>query len=277
MPHSLRTFLAAALVLTLAIAGVGCSDDDDADGPTSTTTASTPAAGGPSGRQPALEGSISVAAADSLADALPVLVERFTLLNPGVAVTVRYDATPVLAMELLDGAPDDVFLAADQDNMTALVDAGRTDGGARVMARNRLVIITPPGNPEGIASLTDLAGAGEIALCEPDVPCGALADRILEDTDVDVDDIREANATDTVAAVMAGNAAAALVFATTAEAAGDAVQVVALEGTIDATSTHTIATLAPAVNALAARAFVDFVLSPEGQDVLVEQGFLPAR
>ena len=79
-----------------------------------------------------------------------------------------------------------------------------------------------------------------------------------------------------VAAVAQGDAGAALAFRTSTQAAGSEVDVVDLAEDVAADTTYTVATLAPAVNALAARAFLDFVRSPEALDVLEGFGFLPA-
>lgn len=274
-PH-LRTARAVALVCALVIGVAACSDDDGTVAPSTTRVQPTDGLG--TVRQPALEGTLSVVASDTLAAALPDLVEQFTLRNPGVEITVRFDTASVLAMQLLDGEPADVFISSDQENMQVLVAAGRIDGSPQVVARNRLVIVTPPGNPAGIGTIADLAAAGDVGLCDASTPCGALADTVIDSAGVDLPRAstdRRPTALEAIAAVTDGEVAGALVFASIAEAAGDAVTVVELAPDLPATADQPAATLAPAVNALAARAFVDFMLSPEGQEILTAGGFLP--
>lgn len=267
-------FASLVVVSVLLASSAGCSDDDP--GSTPSTTAVTSTEPGASVRQPALEGVVSVVAADSLAEAMPALIERFNAANPNVEVTARFDSTPVLAMELLDGAPADVFISADLANMDALADSGRTDGPPQVLAESRLVIVAPAGNPDGIVGLGDLAAVDAVALCESGTPCGAVADAALDAAGVDPGGAdRVPTGAAAVAAVADGDAGAALAFGTSAQAAGGAVEVIDLPDGVEATTTYTVATLAPAVNALAARAFLDFVRSPEALDILGDFGFLP--
>jgi hypothetical protein len=60
------------------------------------------------------------------------------------------------------------------------------DGAPVIFARNQLVIVTKPGNPEGIASLEDLTSAGTVSLCVDTAPCGRFADQLLADAGVSV-------------------------------------------------------------------------------------------
>lgn len=257
-----------ALVPALLLAGAACSDDESGSTPPPTTR---PADRSPSVRQPALEGQVSVVAGDAFAAALPELIELFRTDHPGVEVTARFGSTSVLAMELLDGAPADVFISADQSNMTAVADAGRVDGPPQVLALNRLVIVTLAGNPDDIEDLSDLGGAGTVALCDSAVPCGAVADDALEPLGLDLDTDRVASASDAIDAVRSGDAGAALVFESDVLAAGDGVELI--EPTEPVTTAATVAALSPGDNELAARAFVDFVRGPDGLDVLVRHGF----
>lgn len=266
----------ALLVALVALALTGCSDDGDdaADLPPTT------AAPGGSGtvRQPALEGTITVAAADPLAEAFEEVAEWFREENPGVEVVLRHDAAGALAMQIADGVDTDVFVSSDDDNMAVLVDGDRIDGSPRVMARDTVAIVTAVGNPSGVASLADLADLDRVALCETSAPCGALAAEALDLAGVDLPSAtvdEYANVHDTLAAVVAGDADAAVVFTTTATSAEDLVEVVAIGEADNVVTPYPIATLANTGNAIAARAFVDFVLGDDGQRILGDHGFLP--
>lgn len=266
-PSLAHRLIAVAVAATMLLSAAACSDDETSTSPTSTRRPSD----APSTRQPALEGTILVVAADTFTDALPEAIELFRELNPGVEVTVRFDVTSVLAMELLDGAPADVFISADESNMTALSEGGRLDGPPRVLALNDLVIVTAARNSSGTIGLRDLASVGPVALCESSTPCGALADEALGSGLADLDVDRTANGRAAVDAVVSGDAGAALVLAADAAAAGDAVATSTPERPFRIRST--VATLTPGDNELAARAFVDFLRSPDGVDILVDHGF----
>ena len=96
---------------------------------------------------------------------------------------ITYDGSSVLATQLIEGAPADVFASADERNMAKVVDAGLAVAPVD-FATNVLTIAVEPGNPLGIDALDDLAdGATETAgglpitvvLCAPEVPCGSAA------------------------------------------------------------------------------------------------------
>ncbi|NLD76683.1 MAG: molybdate ABC transporter substrate-binding protein [Acidimicrobiales bacterium] len=271
--QSLASRIAAvALTSALLLAGAACASDDDSSAPPPSTDR--PDTAGPTVRQPTLEGTVSVLAAEPLAEVMPLLVERFRAENPAIDVTMRFDSTPVLTMELLDGASADVFIAADQANMAAVVAEGATDGTPRVLALARLVIVTAPGNPSDIVTLADLAGAGSAALCSDGTPCGVLTDAALDAAAVSLDGTtRVASGRDAIESVVAGDVEAAVVFAADARAAGDAVEVVDLRREVEITGHYTIATLVAAVDGLAARAFVEFALSDEATELLERYGF----
>ena len=130
--HRVVAVTVATLVLAPAAA---CSDDDQATtASSSTTTAAEDANVGAGGRQPALDGTISVLASDSLLEVLPLLVDRFQALNDGVEVTVRYGPDLDLAVELGDGVPADVFLASDEGSMAAVAAANRIDGSPKAVS-----------------------------------------------------------------------------------------------------------------------------------------------
>jgi molybdate transport system substrate-binding protein len=172
-----------------------------------------------------------------------------------------------------------VFASADGTNMTELTDAGEVDGEPETFARNELVIVTKPGNPTGIAGLEDLAGAGVVSLCGEDVPCGRYAQEALDEAGVSVPEsnvTRGQNVAATLTAVTEGDAVAAVVYATDAISAGDAVERVDIAAEHQVFATYPIGALAGAGDADLARAFVDHVLGPEGQAVLEDHGFLPA-
>lgn len=269
MKRTVSTLLLSLVVLAALLAA--CGDDSD---PTDTADGTGTAAGADR-----LEGSLSVSAAASLRDAFDVIGDDFTAAHPDVDVVFNFDSSSTLATQILEGAPADVFASADGTNMTELTDAGVVDGEPETFARNELVIVTKPGNPTGIAGLEDLAGAGVVSMCGEDVPCGRYAQEALDEAGVSVPEsnvTRGQNVASTLTAVTEGDAVAAVVYATDAISAGDAVERVDIADEHDVFATYPIAALAEVGDPDLARAFVDHVLGPEGQAVLEDHGFLPA-
>lgn len=137
-------------------------------------------AGCGTGDQPG--GELLVAAASDLAAAMPELAAAFEEAA-GVRVTTTLGATGQLTTQIEQGAPVDVFLAADSASVERLVQAGRADGGSRaVYAYGTLVLLagratTPPAD---VASLADPVWA-RIALANPEhAPYGRAAQQALQ-------------------------------------------------------------------------------------------------
>lgn len=256
-------------LLALVVLLVGCGDD----GQTSSTTTE---AGAPT-TEPALSGTITVSAAASLTESFEKIGADFEKAHPGTTVRFTFDSSKTLATQIVDGAKVDVYASADEKNTQTLVDAGLVDRSPTTFARNQLVIVTQPGNPQGIKTLADLAGVDVVALCGQDVPCGRFATQVLDSAGVAIDEskvTRGQNVKATLTAVTEGDAVAGIVYVTDAQSAGDAVEQVAIPDAQNAIATYPISVLAGTGAPELARAFVAFVASPEGERVLKEFGFL---
>jgi molybdate transport system substrate-binding protein len=249
-----RVRVAVAGVLAAAL--VGCGDDDDSD------------AG-------AAGGDLTVFAAASLTDAFTEIGEAFELSHPDASVTFNFAASSDLVTQIDQGAPADVFASADEANMTKLTDAGSNGDVPQVFATNRLEIIVQPGNPHGIAEVADLADPDLIVVtCAPEVPIGAYSAEVFDKAGIDVTpDSLEENVRAVVTKVTLGEADAGIVYTTDVLAAGDEAEGVEIPAELNVTATYPIAMTNDAPNPDGAVAFVDFVLAPEGQDVLERYGF----
>jgi molybdate transport system substrate-binding protein len=267
MPHARAVFastvLAAAVCLTLG----GCASVNRPAG----TPATDPSAAGGAGE---ISGELRIFAAASLAVAFEELAVRFEQRHPSVDVLpIAYDGSTTLATQLIEGAPADVFAAADERTMQQVVDAGLASEPA-LFAGNTLVIAVPKDNPGGVKTIEDLGWPETtVVLCAPQVPCGAAAETLLAENGVTVTPASlEQNVTAVLTKVGAGEADAGLVYATDALASDD-VRAVAAAGAERVVNLYPIAAMHEAANAAAAEAFVDFVRSDEAQAVLASLGF----
>lgn len=256
---------------SLAACGVGGDAADTAAGPSDR-----PAGTG----APALEGRITVSAAASLTEAFGEIAKQFEARNPGVEVTSNFDASSALVEQIRQDAPVDVFASADEANMEKLVGDGLVEGTPEVFARNEAVIVTKPGNPDGIKGLADLADVGVVALCGEEVPCGKIAAKLLAEAGVTIpaDRItRGQNVKATLGAVVNGDARAGIVYVTDAKAAGDGVASVRIPESPASINVYPIGVLKASGHKAVAAAFVRYVVSARGQAVLGAAGFLPPR
>lgn len=223
---------------------------------------------------------IVVSAAASLTDAFSAMKAPFEAANPGLTVTLNFAASGPLFRQIEQGAPVDVFASADLKWMNEAIAKGFVaQSESRVFALNDLVLAVPAPNPAGIASLEDLQkpDVTRIAVGTPaTVPAGnyakmALAKSgdwdVLEPKFVFAESVRQV-----LDYVSRGEVEAGFVYATDARKAGGKVATAAVIE-LDEPATYPIAPLAKAPRPEAAQAFVDFVLSSEGQKILVSFGF----
>jgi molybdate transport system substrate-binding protein len=239
----------------------GCGDDDDA---TTTTTAA----------EPALEGPITVFAAASLTDAFEELGSTFEEAHPEVSVDFNFAASSALREQIISGAPADVFASANTSNMDQVVDAGEATS-SETFVENQLQIAVPAGNPADVTGLADFADDELlIGLCAEEVPCGEFGREALASAGVAPSvDTNEPDVRSLLTKVEAGELDAGIVYVTDVLAAGDAVEGVDIPVDQNVVATYPIAALAGAANSEVAEAFVAFVLSDEGQEILDSYGF----
>ena len=274
MHRSRRWFAIAALLAVASLAIAACADGRGSD----PAERSTPATGGRATTATAPPGKITVAAAASLTEAFTQIGKDFEAANPDSTVTFTFDSSGSLATQIASGAPVDAFASADATDLDVVAKDPGIEGTPRVFARNRLVIVTKPGNPKGIEALADLPKAGIVALCASDAPCGKFAGQALQGAGVTLPEssvTRGQNAKATLAAVAQGDADAGIVYVTDARAADGAVAAVAIPEDQNVVATYPIAVVEGTDQAALARAFVAYVGSDEAQEALTEAGFLP--
>lgn len=264
-----------ALSVAVALLISGCSSSGSSTGTSSAGAAST--AGGSttapaSATSPAaLSGSITVYAAASLTEAFNTIKAGFVKANPGVTVTVTYGASSDLSTQINNGAPADVFASASEKNMKAVTSASSPQD----FVSNTLEIATPPSNPGKITSVQDLAKSGvKVAVCAAAVPCGVVAQKVFTNAKIKVKPVASlADVKSTLAAVESGEVDAGLVYVTDVRAAGAKVKGIAIPAAVNASTKYPIAALSGSKNAAVAKAFVDYVLSAAGMQVLTADGF----
>ena len=222
-----------------------------------------------------LSGSLTVFAAASLTDVFGALGDQLTADNPDLDIQFNFAGSSALATQITQGAPADVFASANEPQMAVVTDAGLADGDPTVFTANHLEIAVPAGNPAGVSGLADFAREDlTLAVCAPEVPCGAAAEQVFEAAGVTaVPDTQEEDVRAALTKVELGEVDAALVYASDVASAGDAVEGIEFPEAADAVNEYPICVLADAPNADAAQAFVELVLSDEGQRALADAGF----
>ena len=231
--------------------------------------------GGCSAATPADGGKLTVFAAASLKTAFSDIGAQFMTDNPGTEVEFSFAGSADLATQLTQGAPADVFAAADGRTMSRVEQSGLLAGPAVTFASNTLTIVVAPGNPKKITSFQDLTQAGlAVVVCAPQVPCGSATQKVQEAAGTRLNPVsEESQVTDVLNKVVTGQADAGLVYVTDARAAGDSVTAVAFPESARASNTYPIAVLKDAQNPELAQKFVDLVTGAAGRTILSAAGF----
>ena len=196
------------------------------------------------------------------------------LFRSDVTVTFVFDSSSNLAMQLQQGAGADVLATADERTMGEAADVVEAP---EVFATNRLAIAVAPGDPLGIQSLADLARPDlKVVLAAPEVPVGKYAVEALDAQGITVEPVSYEATVKAVATKGAlGEADAGIVYVTDVTAAGDDIEGVTIPDEQNLVATYPIAVVSASESPEEARAFVDFVLSAEGQRIMQSYGFQP--
>ena len=250
-------------VAAVAAAAAGCSSSGS--GGSSSGSSSSPAAKG---------GSITVFAAASLTGTFTQLGKQFQTAHPGDTVKFSFGPSSGLAEQITSGAPADVFASAAPANMQQVVSAGDASSPTD-FAKNTMEIAVPPNNPGHVKSVTDLAKKSvKVALCQPQVPCGVVAAEVFKNAGIKVKPVTlQPDVKSVLTQVETGNVDAGAVYVTDVMAAGSKVKGVAVPAKDNASTLYPIATISNSKEKSIAQAFVAYVLSPAGQQVLTAAGF----
>jgi molybdate transport system substrate-binding protein len=191
-----------------------------------------------------------------------------------MVTTFSYAGTQTLTTQLTQGAPGDVFASADTAHMTTIQSAGLIHGQSALFAHNRLEIAVAKGNPKGIHTLADLARSGlVVVLADPSVPAGKYAQQALARANVTVHPASlEQQVTGVLSKVALGEADAGIVYVSDIVTSSQ-VDGVAIPDAQNVIADYPIAVLKGTQNQAGAIAFVDLVLSTDGQTILKAAGF----
>ena len=259
------TVIAAALG---ACALAGCSSSSSASSPAS------PSATGSASSPASATGAITVFAAASLMGTFTQLGKQFETAHPGDSVKFSFGPSSGLATEITGGAPADVFASAAPANMNTVVKAGDASS-PQDFAKNTAEVAVPPSNPGQVTSVSDLAKSSvKVALCQPQVPCGVVAADVFKNAGITVKPVTlQPDVKSTLTQVELGSVDAGVVYVTDVKAAGAKVHGVVIPASDNASTLYPIDTINSSKDKSVAEAFVAYVMSPAGQQVLTAAGF----
>ena len=247
------TFVSAASLVACG----GASDSTNSAAPATAASADT-----------AITGEVTVFAAASLQDAFQELATSFEAAHAGVHITFDFQGSQDLVTALDGGSPADVLATANNSTMTDAANKGLV-GEQTEFATNVLTLIVPAGNPAGVTGINDGSlDNADLVICAPEVPCGEATAKLADELGVTLNPVsEEQKVTDVRGKVESGEAQAGIVYTTDAAKSGSKVEPIALPAN-SVINHYPIALTKSAGNPQAAQAFIDYILSPEGQKVL---------
>ena len=123
---------------------------------------------------------IRISVPASMTDAVKELAAQFIASGHQVTIVPNFGPSGTLAKQIVEGAPADLFISANQKWMTYLRDEQRiAPQSETILAANTLVFVGAK-NP-AVTKLTDITGLGRIAMGSPkSVPAGEYAAQALD-------------------------------------------------------------------------------------------------
>jgi molybdate transport system substrate-binding protein len=246
--------------------------------------AATSARAGELVRQP-----LVVSAAASLKDSFTEIRQSFEQQHGDIQILFNFASSSQLSNQIEQGAPVDVFAAADVSDVEHLFREGLTIE-YRAFAENGVVVIVARDSGDRIADLGDLAKNGvRLVSAQKKVPIARYAREFLERADKSMrfgNDYRDAVLANIVSEesdvrtmvmkVALGEVDGAIVYETDlhTDIAGK-LNIIAIPPDLKVTARYGITMIKGGPNVKAARLFYDFVLSSRGAAILSGYGFKP--
>ncbi|HEY7498253.1 MAG TPA: molybdate ABC transporter substrate-binding protein [Vicinamibacterales bacterium] len=233
-------------------------------------------------RAPAPPASLIVSAATSLTDALDDVAKAYGAAGGG-EVRFNFAGSNVLARQIVNGAPADLFISADETQMEVVQKAGLIVAGSRVdLVGNQLAVVASPERASRVRDRFANAPAEirRLAIGDPAaVPAGVYARRYLEAQGLwkayEPRVVPTANVRAALVAVETGGADAAIVYATDLAAARTATIAFLVPPDIGPRIVYPAALLSSSSNQAEARRFLSFLIGRDAAAIFARHKFIP--
>jgi molybdate transport system substrate-binding protein len=224
---------------------------------------------------------ITVSAAVSLTESLQEIVKSYE--PSGGRVSLNLAASNVLSRQIVNGAPVDVFISADEAQMAVVEKASLIAAGTRVaLLHNQLAIVVRPDRSAPLASAAALASDGvkRIAIGDPEaVPAGVYAKSYLERiglfAKLQPKLLPSSSVRAALSAVESGGADAGLVYVTDARASKRVRVAIVISGPDAPDIVYPACIIQSSARLEAASAFLRFLQTADAAQIFERHGFLP--
>lgn len=231
---------------------------------------------------------LNVFAASSLTESFGEIAKQYQASHPNIKIVYNFNGSQILVQQITNGANADIFASADTANMNKAITA-KVVSNPQVFARNKLAVIIPAGNPGSITALKDLARKGtKIVLAAPAVPAGKYSLQILDtmakspdygptfESSVKANVVsQEDNVKAVVQKVQLGEADAGIVYRTDVTAAvANQIKMIDIPDDFNVVAEYPVAVTLKSAHSTEALAFVNYLLSADGQAILTRFHFI---
>jgi molybdate transport system substrate-binding protein len=235
--------------------------------------------GGDSARTTAGQRAVLALVAASTQDAVNEAAAGFTT-ETGIAVKLIPDDSSKLATQIINGAPADVFLSANEKWADYVKDKGFAQQVVPLLG-NDLVLVVPRGNPARVSKPEDLTTAAvkRVAVAGPTVPAGIYAREVLrrlglwDQLEKDKKIVTGENVRGTLTYVKRGEADAGVVYSTDARITAEVQTAYTFPAATHEPIVYPLVLLQAAEKKEAARKFYDYLQSPAAAEIFVKYGF----
>lgn len=176
---------------------------------------------------PGFSDDVTVLAASSTKNVLIDLRDSYLENHPCVTqLNVSFGSSSEFAAQILNGAPVDVFLAANESTKDAVLKDAALDATAQLIARNKMAILVNKtssfaGSIQKLSDLQDVVNPDiSVGVCVETAPCGAILPQLFESDELTVGDIADTTTNsvqDLVTKVVMGELDAGIVFGSDCE------------------------------------------------------------
>lgn len=235
------------------------------------------------------ETTVQVFIAASLSNAMEEIAENYASVAPDVTIVYNSGSSGKLQTQIEEGGACDIFFSAATKQMDALVEGGYVnEADVTELLENKVQLIKPAKGETAVTGFENITDASNLALAADTVPVGQYAREIFEKLGItDKVMAMEINECEDVTAVLSavseGSNEVGIVYATDAASVMDKIEVIA---TADESilSTKVIYPVGLVQNAeaddgetAAAKAFIDYLKTPEAAAVFEKYGFTVSR
>jgi molybdate transport system substrate-binding protein len=230
---------------------------------------------------------LTVSAAASLKNSMLQAAKVFEKEYPDVKINFNFASSHHLAQQIQQGAPVDLFASADTQHTQTLVAQNKASLPA-VLAKNKLTIIAATSS--SIKKSADLAQPHlKMIMATPNTPITQYTHQLLKNLNSihgpnyeasvlsnKVSEELDARMITLKIALGAGDAGVVYASDITPDLANK-IRVIPIEKPFNIVATYSMVLISKTKKLPQAQQFYNFLLSPAGQNILVKNGFLPAK